>query len=113
MHSLSILYSDESHIQSLRSRPKDFQNVLNRLSQLRTFAETTSNNINRGEMQLSEYRAHMQISQRYLEQLQPWIEQTEIYLKKCFDQIGCSNIHEAKQFLDKHRVNQVFFFLIF
>ena len=112
MHSLTILYSEGSNIESFRSRPKDLQNVLNRLNQLRMLAETTSNKVNREEEQVVEYQTHVQTSQRYIQQLQPWIEQGENYLNKCFNQIGASNLNHAKHLLDKHKVkhkNKIFF----
>jgi hypothetical protein len=114
VQSLSVLYSDGSNVESLRSRPKDLQNVLHRLNQLRTFAETTSIKINREEFQIAECQTHVQTSQHYIDQLQPWIEQGENYLNKHFDQTGALNIHDAKQLLDKHKVrkNKRILFLI-
>jgi hypothetical protein len=78
--------------------------VLNRLNQLREFAEKISKKVNREEEQVVDCRAHVQASQRYIQQLQPWIEQGEIYLKKRFDHIGAANVNDAKQLLDKHKV---------
>ena len=71
MHSLSALHSEGSQLESLRSRPKELPQALNRLSQLRTLAETTSAKVNREEEQLAECRTHVQASQRYIHQLQP------------------------------------------
>ncbi|CAF5124874.1 unnamed protein product, partial [Rotaria sp. Silwood1] len=102
-HSLSILHSDGSNLETLRSRPKDLRNVLNRLNQLRASAETTSNKVNREEEQVVQCRTHVQTIQRYIQQLQPWIEQTEQYLNKRFGQTGALNTNDAKQLLDKHK----------
>ncbi len=79
---------------------------MNRLNQLRTFAETTSNKIIRQEEQVVESRTHVQTSQRYIQQLQPWIEQGENYLQKRFDQTGASSLNDAKQLLEKHKVKK-------
>jgi len=106
LHSLAVLFSDGSNLESFRSRPKDLQNVLNRLTQLRTLAETTSNKVNREEEQVADCRTHVQTSQRYIQQLQPWIEQGENYLNKRVDQTGASNLNDAKQLLDKHKVKK-------
>ncbi|CAF4314951.1 unnamed protein product, partial [Adineta steineri] len=103
VHSLSILNSANYNPESLHFRPKDYQNVINRLNQLRTFAETVSLNINHEEVQISECRTHVQASQRYIDQLQPWIEQAENYLNQHYDQSGSLNINDAKQLLDKHK----------
>ncbi|CAF1501042.1 unnamed protein product, partial [Rotaria sordida] len=103
LHSLSILHSDGTNLESLRSRPKDLQNVLNRLTQLRILAETTSGKVNQEEEQVVECRTHVQTSQRYIQQLQPWIDQAENYLTKRLDQIGALNLTEAKQLYDKHK----------
>ncbi|CAF4079785.1 unnamed protein product, partial [Rotaria sp. Silwood2] len=103
LQSLSVLHSDGSNLESLRSRPKDLRNVLNRLNQLRALAETTSNKVNREEEQVAQSRTHVQTSQRYIQQLQPWIEQTEYYLNKRFNQTGALNTNDAKQLLDKHK----------
>ncbi|CAF3934598.1 unnamed protein product, partial [Rotaria sordida] len=103
LHSLSILHSDGTNLESLRSRPKDLQNVLNRLTQLRILAETTSGKVNHEEEQVVECRTHVQTSQRYIQQLQPWIDQAENYLTKRLDQIGALNLTEAKQLYDKHK----------
>ena len=113
MHTLSILYSDGSNLESLRSRPKDLQQVLNRLTQLRTLAETTSGKVNREEEQVAECRTHVQASQRYIQQLQPWIEQGENYLTKRLDQLGALNLTEAKHLYDKHKVKRKFFEKLF
>jgi hypothetical protein len=78
---------------------------LNRLNQLRAFAETTSNRISRQEEQVAESRTHVQASQRYIQQLQPWIEQSEKYLQKRFDQNGAASLNDAKQLFEKHKVN--------
>ncbi len=80
------------------------QNVLNRLTQLHALAETTSGKVNREEEYVAECRTHVQTSQRYIYQLQPWIEQAENYLTKRIDQIGALNLTEAKQLYDKHKV---------
>ncbi|CAF3804026.1 unnamed protein product [Adineta steineri] len=103
VHSLSILNSANYNPESLHFRPKDYQNVINRLNQLRKFAETVSLNINHEEVQISECRTHVQTSQRYIDQLQPWIEQAENYLNQHYDQSGSLNINGAKQLLDKHK----------
>ncbi len=104
LHSLSALHSEGSSLGSLRSRPKELPQALNRLTQLRTLAETTSGKVNREEEQLVECLTHVQASQRYIHQLQPWIEQAETYLTKRLDQTGALNLTEAKQLHDKHKV---------
>ena len=76
------------------------------MSQLRTLAETTSTKVNREEEQVTECRTYVQASQRYIQQLQPWIEQGESYVRKRFDQAGASNINDAKQLFDKHKVRK-------
>jgi hypothetical protein len=53
---------------------------------------------------VTESRTHVQASQRYIQQLQPWIEQGENYLKKRLEQTGASNPNEAKQLFDRHKV---------
>lgn len=106
IHALTELYEDGSNLESLRSRSKDLRNVLNRLNQLRSLAETISTKVNREEEQVTQCRTHVQASQRYIQQLQPWIEQTEHYLKRRFDHQGASNLNDAKQLLDKHKVKQ-------
>jgi hypothetical protein len=98
------LFADGSNLESFRFRPKDLQNAINRLNQLRILAETTSNRVNREEKQVGEFRTHVQTLQRYIQQLQPWIEQGENYLNKRYDQTGASNVNDAKQLLDKHKV---------
>ncbi len=87
------------------------QSVLNRLNQLRALAETTSSKIYREEEFVTECRTHVQTSQRYIQQLQPWIEQAEIYLNKRFEQIGALNLNDAKQLPDKHKVRHNRFFI--
>ncbi len=102
------------NLECLRSRPKDLPQVLNRLTQLQALAETTSGKVNREEEHVAELRTHVQTSSRYLQQLQPWIEQAENYLTKRLDQIGALNLTEAKHLYDKHKVqieNLNFFFL--
>jgi hypothetical protein len=99
-----MLHSERSNIESLRSRPKDLQQVLNRLIQLNALAEATSGKVNREEEYVAERRTHVQTSQRYIQQLSPWIEQAEIYLTKRLDQIGALNLTEAKQLYDRHKV---------
>ena len=71
---------------------------------MRTLAETISSKVNREEEQVAECRTHVQASERYIEQLQPWIEQAEYYLNKRSEQTGASNLNDAKQLLDKHKV---------
>jgi hypothetical protein len=99
-----MLHSDRSNLESLRSRPKDLPQVLNRLTQLDLLAEATSGKVNREEEFVAECRTHVQTSQRYIQQLQPWIEQAEIYLTKRLDQSGALNLTEAKQLYDRHKV---------
>ncbi|CAM4782634.1 unnamed protein product, partial [Rotaria magnacalcarata] len=103
LHALSLLHSDGSNLETLRSKPKDLRNTLARLNQLRALAETTSNKINREEEQVVQSRTHVQTSQRYIQQLQPWIEQTESYLNNRFEQAGALNLNDAKQLLDRHK----------
>ncbi|UJR08743.1 hypothetical protein I4U23_013000 [Adineta vaga] len=103
LHSLSALHSEGSNLQSLHSRPKDLPHALNRLTRLRTLAESTSEKVNREEEQLAECRSHVQTSERYIQQLEPWIEQAENYLTKRLDQTGALNLTEAKQLHDKHK----------
>ncbi|CAF4264356.1 unnamed protein product, partial [Adineta steineri] len=93
VHSLSILNSANYNPESLHFRAKDYQNVINRLNQLRTFAETVSLNINQEEIQISEGRTHVKTSQRYIDQLQPWIKKAENYFSKHYDQSGSLNIN--------------------
>lgn len=106
LHALSILNSDGSNLESLRSRSKDLRNALNRLNQLRALAETTSTKLNREEEQVAQSRTHVQTSQRYIQQLQPWIEQAELYINKRFEQTGASNLSDAKQLVEKHKVKR-------
>ena len=103
-HSLSILHSDGANLHSLSFRPQDFSLPFNRLSQLRSLAETTSGQVNREEEEQVQCRTHVQTSQRYIEQLQSWIEQSEEYLNKRLDQHGVLNLNEAKELHDKHKV---------
>lgn len=103
---MSILSSDSSNLESFRSRPRDLQEVLNRLNQLRAFAETTSKNVNRQEEQVVESQGHVHTIQRYLQQLHPWIEQAETYLQKRLEQTGASSLADAKQLVDRHKVNR-------
>ncbi|CAF1053347.1 unnamed protein product [Adineta ricciae] len=103
LHSLSALHSEGSNLQSLHSRPKDLPQALNRLTRLRTLAESTSEKVNREEEQLAECRSHVQASERYIQQLEPWIEQAEDYLTKRLDKSGALNLTEAKQLHDKHK----------
>ena len=105
LNALSSLNSAGSNFETLRCRPKDLQNVLNRLHQLRSFAETTSTKFNRQEEQVAECRTHVQASERFIHQLQPWIEQGENYLQKRLQQTGVANLGEAKQLLDRHKVS--------
>ena len=74
------------------------------MTRLRTLAESTSEKVNREEEQLAECRSHVQASERYIQQLEPWIEQAEDYLTKRLDQSGALNLTEAKQLHDKHKV---------
>jgi hypothetical protein len=80
---------------------------------LRALAETTSNKIYREEEQVTECRTHVQTSQRYIQQLQPWIEHAESYLNKRFEHLGASNVNDAKQLPDKHKVKLLFLLLLF
>lgn len=102
---MSILSSEGSNLESFRTRPRDLQDVLNRLNQLRGFAETTSTKVNRQEEQVVEFQGHVQTIQRYLNQLQPWIDQAENNLQKRFEQTGAANLSDAKQSSDRHKVN--------
>ena len=104
---MSILSSEGSNLESFRSRPRDLQEVLNRLNQLHGFAETTSTKVNRQEEQVVEFQGHVQTIQRYLNQLQPWIDQAENYLQKRLEQTGATNLSDAKQSSDRHKVNTV------
>lgn len=101
---MSILASEGSNLESFRSRPRDLQDVLNRLNQLRGFAETTSTKVNRQEEQVVEFQGYVQTIQRYLNQLQPWIDQAENYLQKRLEQTGAGNLPDAKQSSDRHKV---------
>ncbi|CAM2712242.1 unnamed protein product [Rotaria socialis] len=103
LHSLSILYSDGSNLESLRTRPKDLQNALSRLAQLRALAEAASGKVNREEEQVAECRTHVQTTHRYIQQFQPWVDSAEYYLTKRLDQSGALNLTEAKQLHDKHK----------
>lgn len=107
MHSLSLLHSDRSNLENLRCRPKDLAQVLGHLSQLNALAESTSGKVNREEEHVVRCRTHVQTTQRFIEQLQPWIEQAENYLSKRLDQNGALNLVEAKQLYEKHKVNFV------
>lgn len=103
LHSLSILHSDGANLQSISFRPKDFALVIDRLSQLRNLAESTSGKVNREEEQQVQCRTHVQSSERYIDQLQRWIEQSEEYLNKRLDQHGVLNLNEAKQLHEQHK----------
>lgn len=107
-----MLYAESSNIESLRSRPKELQNVLNRLAQLRSLADATSGKVNREEEQVAECRTHVQVAYRYIQQLQPWIDQAESYLLKRFDQMGALNLTDARQLFDQHKVKQIELILI-
>lgn len=83
--------------------------MLNRLGDLRNLAERTSEKVNREEEQLVQCRTHVQLAQRYREQLQKWIEQSEEYLTKRLDQHGVLNLQQAKQFHEQHKVSIICF----
>jgi hypothetical protein len=82
--------------------------VLSRLTQLNVLAEATSGKVNREEEYVAERRTHVQTSQRFIQQLAPWIDQAEIYLTKRLDQMGALNLTEAKQLYDRHKVRRNF-----
>ncbi len=82
--------------------------MLSRLTQLNVLAEATSGKVNREEEYVAERRTHVQTSQRFIQQLAPWIDQAEIYLTKRLDQMGALNLTEAKQLYDRHKVRRNF-----
>ena len=104
LHSLSILFTDGSSLDSLHFRPEDLPNVRARLVQLRALSASTSHKVNLEEEHVAQSRIHVEVSQRYIEQLQTWIEQAEDYLRQRLDQHGVLNLNEAKDFYDKHKV---------
>jgi septal ring factor EnvC (AmiA/AmiB activator) len=104
LHSLSILHSDGANLQSISFRPRDFSLLFDRLSQLRSLAESTSGKVNREEEQQVQCRTHVQTSERHIEQLQRWIEQSEDYLNKRLDQHGVLNLNGAKELHEQHKV---------
>lgn len=108
LHSLSLLHSDASNLQSARFRSKDLSSMVNRLDELKILAQRTSDKVNREEEQLVQCRTHVELAQRYRDQLQKWIEQSEEYLTKRLDQHGVLNLQQAKQFHDQHKVRRKF-----
>ena len=75
---------------------------------MNALAEATSGKVNREEEYVAERRTHVQTSQRFIQQLAPWIDQAEIYLTKRLDQMGALNLTEAKQLHDRHKVRENF-----
>ena len=104
MHALSLLHAESSNIEGLRSRPKELQNVLNRLAQLRSLADATSGKVNREEEQVAECRTHVQVAYRHIQQLQPWLDHAEAYLSKRYDYMGAFNLSDARQLYDQQKV---------
>lgn len=103
---LSSLLVEGSNLSSLRSRPKDLPNLLERLNQLKQFAEQTKSKTHREEENLSECRRHVQMAEKYIEQLQPWLDLSETYLQRRIQQNGVANFNEAKQIFDRHKVKR-------